>query len=496
MKANQKKRNDELQIELEALNQQFQPIIGRAEAAVDQSLDADRKLNDVLAEIYEFGQALIKDEQLTRQFLEAHGEKYGKYAKDNIYQPLVKIAFAGRKHSGGLLSQRSEALDILTREKPANMTAKAYLDDNGGFKGVYDKFKGPTAIDTLRKQNGGQITQNIKPPLFDFYRAVKALFDFTLPMEAVLDKDRGKEATRAFLIRNYKDNCRIDMVAVGHAFPCGHAVLGSPISSLGNGAYLLSDSQATRFIYAYPKQLGWTAAATPIEATFTSPAGVVIKAEDISLVPHANRLRACVQMRNHSAQLTLDATGIASFRNWQRVIDLEYQRRKHDMQISLDRKDVFKQWKEWEEGSALFPVYTVKAPHPVPALPAFLDLESNGGMTVGFQKASMPFASPTFFLVSDMFGGGIVPILPERQLALEDVKRLSDVIGGLQTNALATFADTDMDQAALCVDALIENDALRLVLPTVISAAGNYASACDNIAQPTSIGLSIPAQPQ
>lgn len=86
MKAKQKKKSDEPQPELEALNQQFQPIIGRAEAAVDQSLDADRKLNDVLAEIYEFGQALIKDEQLTRQFLEARGEKYGKYARGNIYQ--------------------------------------------------------------------------------------------------------------------------------------------------------------------------------------------------------------------------------------------------------------------------------------------------------------------------------------------------------------------------------------------------------------------------
>ena len=496
MKVKQKNNTDVQQSDLEVLNQQFQPIILRAEAAVDQASDADRKLNEVLAEIYNFGQSLIKDERLTREFLEAHGQKYGGWAQKNIYQPLMKIVFAGRKVSGGLLSQRSEALDIMTREKPANVSADVWLDQNGGFKGVYDKFKGPSAIDVLRKKNGGQITQNIKPPLFDLHRAVKALFDFTLPMQKVLDKKVGSIPTRAFLIRNYNDNCRIDMVAVGHAFPCGHALLAHPIPGLGNGAFLLSDSQAARFVHAYPKELGWTAAAAPTEATFTSPKGVVIKAEEISLVPHRDLLRACAQMRNHSAQLTLDATGIASFRNWQRVIDLEYQRRKHDMQISLDRKDVFKQWKEWEEGSALFPVYTVKAPHPVPALPAFLDLESNGGMTVGFQKASMPFASPTFFLVSDMFGGGKVPILPERQLAVADVGRLCDVIGGLQVQAIATFADTDMDKAALCVDALMDDDALRLVMPTIISVAGNYASACDCLLRVASTGLVIPAQPQ
>lgn len=408
----------------------------------------------------------------------------------------MKIAFAGRKQSAGLLSQRSEALDIMTREKPANVAANVWLGQNGGFKGVYDKFKGPSALDTLRKQNGGQITQNIKPPLFDLHRSVKALFDFTLPMEQVLDKKVGSIPTRAFLIRNYNDNCRIDMVAVGHAFACGHALLARPIPGLDKGAYLLNDSQATRFVHAFPQQLGWTSAVTSTGATFTSPAGVVIKADEISLVPHRDLLRACAQMRNHSAQLTLDATGIASFRNWQRVIALEYQRRKHDMQISLDRKDVFKQWKEWEEGSALFPVYTVKAPHPVPALPAFLDLESNGGMTVGFQKASMPFASPTFFLVSNMFGGDKVLILPERQLAVADVERLCDVIGGLQVQAIATFADTDMDQAALCVDALMDDDALRLVMPTIISVAGNYASACDSLLRVASTGLVIPTQHQ
>ena len=118
-------------------------------------------------------------------------------------------------------------------------------------------------------------------------------------------------------------------------------------------------------------------------------------------------------------------------------------------------------------------------------------------MTVGFHKANMPFGSPTFFMVCHLFGGGVnFPILPERQLLAEDVGRLCDVVDRLQVQALATFADTDMDQAALCVDALIENDALRFVLPTIISAAGNYASACDNIAGPAQAAAALPAPPQ
>lgn len=493
MKAKQKKNTDVQASDLEALNQQFQPIIGRAEAAIDLGLDADRKLNEVLAEIYDFGQALIKDEQLTRKFLEAHGEKYGGWAKKNIYQPLVKIAFAGRKHSPGLLSQRSEALDITTREKPANVSADVWLDQQGGFKGVYDKFKGPSAIDVLRKQNGGQITQNLKPALFDLHRAVKALQDFTLPMEVTLDKERGKEVTRAFLIRNYEDSCRIDMVAVGHAFPCGHALLGSPIPGLGNGAFLLSDSQATRFVHAFPKQLGWSAAATATEATFTSPSGVVIKAEEISLVPHRDRLRACAQMRNHSVRLTLDNSGTASFRNWQKVMDAEYAKRQGEMKKTWDHAQSVQQFHQ----GGRQPMFGPKAPLPVPKLPEYLDLEANGGMTVGFHKANMPFGSPTFFLVCHMFGGSQpITILPERQLAVADVERLCDVIDGLQTNALATFADTDMDQAAFCLDAAVENDALRFVMPTVISAAGNYATACDSLLRIAATALALPAQPQ
>ncbi|MGC5777605.1 hypothetical protein [Methylobacterium sp. NFXW15] len=494
MKAKSKKNTDVHASDLEALDQQFQPIVARAEAAIDLGIVAERSLNDVLGEIYDFGQELIKDEELARKFLEARGEKYNGWAKKNIYQPLVKIAFAGRKQSAGLLSQRSEALDITTREKPATETAKDFLDNHGGFKGVYDKYKNTSAIDTLRKKHGGQIPQAVQPPLFELHRAIKALMDFTLPMMAKLDKDDKAVATRAMLIRNYEDRCRIDMVGVGHAFPCGSADLARAIPGLGQGAFLMSDAQATRFVHAYPQSLGWVAASTATEATFTSPAGVVIRAEELSLVPHRARLRACAQMRNHSAHLTLDATGIASFRNWRKVIDEEYAKRKRNMQYVWSHRDSVQQWGQ----GGRQPIFGPKAPLLVPPLPVHLDLEANGGMTVGFNRAHMPFGSPTFFLVSQMFGGtsGNLTVLPERQLAVADVQRLCDVIAGLQIGTLATFADTDMDQAALCVDALADDDALRFVLPTVISVAGNYATACDSLLRIAGPAMALPAQPQ
>jgi len=500
MKA-KRKPNSSMVAKIQALDQQFHPIVIKAEASVDAEEAAERSLNEVLAELYDFGQPLAKSPELARQFIEAHGEKYGVYAKENIYIPLVKLAFAGRKLSKSALSLRASALDIVAHEKPSNLTADTWLDQEGGYKNVYDKFKGPSALDTLRKQQGGQISPSNKPPLFDLHRAITALRDFTLPMPAVLNKDDGPVPTRAFYISNTAEGCRVEMVGRGFAFACGSVLLASPILELEDHAYLMSDSEAERFAVTFPKELGWSVTATDTEATFTSPQGISVKAEEISLVPHRAFLRAAAQMRNHSAPLSLTPAGINSFRVWQKAIDTEYRRRKPDMQRSLSRSDVFKQWKEWEEGSAVFPAYGAKAPLPVPALPAFLDLEANGGMNVGFNKASMPFASPTFFLVSHMFGGNsIIPIKDERQLAIVDVERLCDVLSGLNVQAAAaTFADTDMPQAALCVDALLENDALRLVLPLVISAGGDYASACDAldaVALPPMMPSAVPTSRQ
>jgi hypothetical protein len=209
-------------------------------------------------------------------------------------------------------------------------------------------------------------------------------------------------------------------------------------------------------------------------------------------------------MRNHTAPLTLDAEGIASFRNWQRIIGAQYSKRQAEMQRTWDHAQSIQQW---QQGGRM-PVYGPKAPLPLPQLPKCLDLDVSGGMTVGFHKANMPFGSDTFNMVSHMFGGtSQFAILPERLLAIADVERLCDVLSGplaaavaaaqqqaaVQQNvtpmkkdlepgtALAFFADTDVDQAALCVDVLLDDDALRLVLPTIISAAGNYASACDDL---------------
>lgn len=81
----------------------------------------------------------LETEAERQQFVEAQGGKWGKVARDNPFQPFVKLAFNGESVSDASRSQYAKVLRYAEFKRDKSKPLASWLKDSGGVDGLYSE---------------------------------------------------------------------------------------------------------------------------------------------------------------------------------------------------------------------------------------------------------------------------------------------------------------------------------------------------------------------
>ncbi|MCJ2189022.1 hypothetical protein [Novosphingobium beihaiensis] len=99
---------------------------------------AKKVLYTALQRLFEFVLDLETDAD-RRQFIETQNGKWGKVARENPFQPFVKLAFDGKGISDASRSQYAKVLYYAQFEQDKSVPLAEWLDGSGGIEGLYAK---------------------------------------------------------------------------------------------------------------------------------------------------------------------------------------------------------------------------------------------------------------------------------------------------------------------------------------------------------------------
>lgn len=117
---------------------QFEQIKALAAEFASRDVSAKDALYAALEALFHFVMNLDSEAE-RRQFIEAQGEKWGKVARDNPFQPFVKLAFGGEGISDASRSQYSKVLRYAEFKREKSKSLADWLKGAGGIEGLYDK---------------------------------------------------------------------------------------------------------------------------------------------------------------------------------------------------------------------------------------------------------------------------------------------------------------------------------------------------------------------
>lgn len=115
---------------------QFELIKALAAEFASRDISAKDALYAALEALFHFVMTL-ETEIERRQFIEAQGGKWGKVARDNPFQPFVKLAFDGEGISDGSRSQYAKVLRYAEFKRDKSISLAAWLKGSGGIEGLY-----------------------------------------------------------------------------------------------------------------------------------------------------------------------------------------------------------------------------------------------------------------------------------------------------------------------------------------------------------------------
>jgi len=150
---------------LEQYESRFRTVVQAATAFEDHDSQGQKLLYVALEQVFALGEEIRHDAAAFESFLEAHGKTLNKVTKENPYNALIELAFAG-----GSKSWRSEISNVLrlASELKIKEPLSQWLEAEGGISGRYaeavKRFARPAATKAqkLRSSRLDMITTELK----------------------------------------------------------------------------------------------------------------------------------------------------------------------------------------------------------------------------------------------------------------------------------------------------------------------------------------------
>jgi hypothetical protein len=121
--------------------EEFRKIRALADAFVKRDVSAKAALYAALEALFHFV-TNFETEADRREFVEAQGGKWGKVARENPFQPFVKLAFTGDAVSEGSRSQYAKVLRYAEFKRDKSKSLADWLKGAGGIEGLYADANG------------------------------------------------------------------------------------------------------------------------------------------------------------------------------------------------------------------------------------------------------------------------------------------------------------------------------------------------------------------
>lgn len=151
---------------LQQYQDRFRSVVDAASAFENHDTQGQKLLYAALEQVFAFGEEIRQDAPAFESFLEVHGKTLNKVTKDNPYNALIELAFAGNRSK----SWRSEISNVLRLASDLNIKEplSQWLEAGGGISGRYadavDHFARPATskAQKLRSSRLDMITSELK----------------------------------------------------------------------------------------------------------------------------------------------------------------------------------------------------------------------------------------------------------------------------------------------------------------------------------------------
>ncbi len=518
---------------LDQLNKKFESICGRARSA-ERGLNLSlQTMGDVLAEIYDFGYELRKNQHLYERFVLANSRQrtpLGKKSRDNSWHPLVHIAFSDEERDEGDLSRYARSMMYILAAKQPGQDTREFIAEHGKLTrfltsaAEHLRPEGddpdpstnsptpPPAVGAIIPVIGSPISPT--PPhvntlvpgstqlpvstgsLSRLYTALRGLRGLTDEEFVRAGPREPAVASRAFILMNTARGCSVTMVARKRTFVCGEAHLRSPLPELEDTAFCLDDASAKWFIDHFSASpSGWLLEVDDTEARFRNGHGLKVTAKPLKAVPNYEDLRCVGFLVRRSASLDMTHVQARTVDRWRRKradwLDKHRSRSLEIWHLAEQRRQFTDGYGSPESSEPIRPIYGPFRAAPMPPMPTMFDLRyQNGEVQVGYfnqMRIAGAFLRNEYMVLAR--ASAPMAFQDGRWLKQEDVRKLRRTLMDCPQGARAWFVDGEIPQCALVVEGNLESVEFRAVFPLANTLTGDRAPACVRLADKALIPL-------
>lgn len=499
---------------LQQYQDRFRSVVDAASAFENHDTQGQKLLYAALKQVFEFGEEIRQDAPAFESFLEVHGKTLNKVTKDNPYNALIELAFAGNRSK----SWRSEISNVLRLASDINVKEplSQWLEAGGGISGRYEEavnhFARPatTKAQKLRSSRLDMITTELKQSRI----VTTALPGVTLANgfhRSLLFSEGGQ--TFLVDVRDEDDEKIIDkylLEIAGDRKPDEHPLAGRPLYPLFRaidlivGTCLPSNNGKIQLIAIWNEMndkapvtklrfLSDAYSFTNATVTLADPLPELNgKGQLVLELSDAETLRQLFQ-HNYQWRVSDDAQGIflvddaksqtrLALRPIADYLDKKLRqgaklgrRTRHfqatctGMKASASNLDMAATLFRKASGGRL-------ASHPAPKRLQWLS--AGGAPEVGFTNAQSYSGLSYPFLD---FNGPATPIDAQMELSLADIAAFWKTASAYGEDLNGYIADSDVQDAAFCIDhTFVEADRFEYVSPMVLGVSMARTHVCED----------------
>ena len=496
--------------QIEDLDKAFSPVAKRAAAYETLEARANDALYDALADLFSFGENLRAEAMrlgrpLLEEFVARRGERWNAVTARNPYNALVALAFT--KSNKASVSQFSRVLQhahdrginaAALRSELATLTIKGAYQaavefyDNAKHRSAQAKIvsriaaakallssqslSAPIKLNTpkplaagyasvlvrINDQNQAEIVSvldtdesrlvlvaagDVAPasdaladnPLFSLYRAVDIVLKLT--------PERTKSNERRVLVCNVTTNrgriCRVMAISAAYNYPWAFVDI-QPLSGLADDGHVLDHAQALAFVQRFDQGTWSITSLGSGDLMLSSTPNVGASVALPRYVPTSGTFVGSSKLERARA-FTLSQREAATFSGFLGTVHSHFEKLAETSgEVSQPKRLAL----ECEGRTASLRI-----------------VSPNGGSSV--------LSSPLFTLDAEATD------FEKRFLALADVRQLCAVVSKHEFEMAGWFGSNEEKDVALILEGNIGDDAVGLVIPTVVGASMEYAHASD-----------------
>jgi len=459
---------DQIDIDMKAAEQ--------AAALAQSHLDAWKiSENAALIAIYDVWKDKEHRTDLLKPFCDRHNITWHGSMERNRFLPIVKHMFPNRTDEDR--SQYSQVMAYAWEENTPSHKLPEFIGPN--LQKTYKKYLKIKQARKVAARSAVVAIDAAAPFLDHVYNAMRLMLLITYRGQATAT---GKvRHSRSFILRNRTNEDGEYEGVIETAFPkdtitapAARMTLERPIEQLQGIAYLLTDTDAQRFVDLYPDQRGWMVSADHQGMAFQCASG--IKITGVALGQQHEHMRVLHHFRSITTPMQAELHQIAGYRVWFERIGFAARRQWDKIKLTLPPND--------KSARASY-FYTVNANAlRVPLIPKALDFNVHHDyITLGLNDNQLRYnVNAMLYDVHDMFTKtGPVNIEKDRRLLQTHARKLFGVLADEGTDALFYFANTDEDQGAFVCELSLPAGQLVAAYPTVMGADLNWRIILDDI---------------